>query len=49
MRFTSADPLSSPFNNLFHYSGYSPGRSIDPDGLFAVDPFEIGGTRTGDT
>jgi hypothetical protein len=33
MRFTSPDPIASPFHNLFAYCGSSPARFFDPDGL----------------
>jgi RHS repeat-associated protein len=33
MRFTSPDPLAAPFYNLYHYTGNSPARYFDPDGL----------------
>ncbi|MBZ0138137.1 MAG: HNH endonuclease, partial [Planctomycetes bacterium] len=36
MRFTSPDPIAAEFWNLNSYSGNSPGRFYDPDGL---DPF----------
>jgi RHS repeat-associated protein len=33
MRFTSPDPIASPFYNLFHYAGNNPAGYFDPDGL----------------
>ncbi|MBX3475139.1 MAG: VCBS repeat-containing protein [Planctomycetes bacterium] len=33
MRFTSPDPIASPFFNLFHYAGNNPAGAYDPDGL----------------
>ncbi|MBX3475138.1 MAG: RHS repeat-associated core domain-containing protein [Planctomycetes bacterium] len=34
MRFTSPDPIASPFFNLFHYAGNNPAGAYDPDGLW---------------
>jgi RHS repeat-associated protein len=36
MRFTSPDPLASPFYNLFSYAGNNPAAFYDPDGLWAM-------------
>ncbi|MDC1142119.1 polymorphic toxin-type HINT domain-containing protein [Planctomycetota bacterium] len=33
MRFTTPDPLASPFYNLFGYAGNNPATYYDPDGL----------------
>ncbi len=35
MRFTSPDPIASPFYNLFGYALNNPSRFYDPDGLSA--------------
>ena len=37
MRFTSPDPIASPFFNLFHYAGNNPAGAFDPDGLEGIE------------
>ena len=39
MRFTSPDPIASPFFNLHHYAGNNPAGAYDPDGLSEVSEY----------